>query len=143
MKNWLCGTKGKHRIQACKTFRCFRSSTDGTSSRECRWRYHFTAISRWLLTKGTPSNSYRQESTTQRWRLHQWTRRFNRHLEYTKRLIILSHSCIRKAGYGHVLGPVEATTKQLENQLNQGCMAEAMQQLDETQRGINPFTELY
>jgi hypothetical protein len=35
------------------------------------------------------------------------------------------------------------TTKRLENQPNQGCMTEAMQQLGEMRRHVNPSAESY
>jgi hypothetical protein len=49
-----------------------------------------------------------------------------------------------KQGYGlQIFFPAKATTKWLENQSNQGCVAEAMQQLEEILRLVNPFTESY
>jgi hypothetical protein len=50
-----------------------------------------------------------------------------------------------KPGYGqlYIFDSTEATTKRLENQSNQGCMANVMQQLDEMLRQVNPFAESY
>jgi hypothetical protein len=39
--------------------------------------------------------------------------------------------------------PAEATTKQLENQSNQWCMADEMQSLDKMLWQVSPFAESY
>jgi hypothetical protein len=51
---------------------------------------------------------------------------------------------INKDMYGlQICYSAKATTKWLENQSSQGCMAEAMQQLDEILQQVNPFAESY
>jgi hypothetical protein len=68
-------------------------------------------------------------------------------LEYTVKFIIWYLHCTQKRqnkpeyGQLYIFYSVEATKKQLENELNRGCSEIVMLQLDEMLQRTNPFAE--